>query len=288
MIDFLLNVVLDGLLLGGFYTIISIGLTISFGLLNISNVAHPTFMIMAGYVAYLLNAALGIDPLILTVITFPLFFFVGCVLYSIYNRVIAKRGYEGLMDLVFWFSFLIITEVVILMTLGSDYKSFYSAYMASSIRFLIFTIPFRLLIPFIFAVIIDVILYNIFSRTYFGLGVRALPQNRSSAMLMGYNPNRLELLAFGLSTATAAIGGCLLLMIQPIYPFLDRQFIGRIFAVTVLGGMGSFYGTIIAALIIGVIEAIVSAFFGASWSLCISFAVLLLTLVVSPRGLLRR
>jgi branched-chain amino acid transport system permease protein len=289
LIDLLLNVIVDGILLGGFYTLISMGLAISFGLLKISNVAHATFIVAGGYSAYILSTMFGIDPIIAGAISLPLYFFVGFILYLLYSRTIEERGYEtGLMSLVFWFGFLIVVEVFLLIVFGSDYKSFYSEYMTTSISFLIFKIPMRLLIPFSIALVVDVILYYIFSRTLFGLGVRAIAQNKSSAMLMGYNPTRVNMWAFGISIAIAAFGGSLLLMMQPIQPFMDRQFIGRTFAVVVLGGMGSLYGTVISSVILGITEAIVSAFFGASWSICISFAILLLSLIVRPEGLFRR
>jgi len=289
LIEFILNTLLAGIFLGGFYTLISLGLSISFGLINMSNIAHPTFALVGGYFAYILHTALGIDPIISGVISLPLFFIIGVLLYRAYNVVIEKRGHEkGLISLVFLFSLLILMEVGLLLVLGADWRSVYTPYMVQSIKVGILNVPLRMFIPFVIAVIADIFFYYLFSKTFFGLGVRAIAQNPSAAMLMGYNPLRINMLALGISVASASLGGSLLLMIQPIQPFSDRPFIGRVFAVVVLGGMGSLYGTVVASIILGVVEAVVAAFFGASWSMLMSFAILLVTLILKPEGLFRR
>ena len=289
MIELILNTIVAGILLGGFYTLISLGLSIAFGLINVSNIAHPTFVLAGAYFAYTLYTAFGIDPIISGVISIPLFFIIGVFLYRAYNVLIEKRGHEkGLISLVFLFSLLILIEVVLLMIFGADWRSVYTPYMVQSVKVGMLSIPLRMFIPFVIALVVDIFFYYLFSKTFFGLGVRAIAQNPSAAMLMGYNPLRINMLAFGISLASAALGGSLLIMIQPIYPFSDRAYIGRVFAVVVLGGMGSLYGTIVASIILGLVEAVVAVFLGASWSMLISFAILLLTLLLKPEGLFRR
>jgi branched-chain amino acid transport system permease protein len=126
------------------------------------------------------------------------------------------------------------------------------------------------------------------SKTFFGRAIKAVSQDMLALRLMGADPIRIKDIAFGLAIASASVAGALLIMIGPVEPSVNREYIGRVFAVTVLGGMGSLGGTLIAALILGIAESLTSTFYGPSWSLAVSFGVLLLVLGVRPAGLFGR
>ena len=126
------------------------------------------------------------------------------------------------------------------------------------------------------------------SRTFIGRAVMAVSQDPQALQLMAVDPIRIKRIAFSISMATASMAGAFLIIIQPVIPSSGREYIGRVFAICVLGGLGSLPGTLIAALLIGVIESITSTFYGPSWAPAVSFGLLLLTLAVRPSGLLGR
>jgi len=131
-------------------------------------------------------------------------------------------------------------------------------------------------------------LYAFLARTFYGRAIKAVAQDAFALRLMGADPVRIKAVAFGLAIATASLAGALLIMIGPVEPAMYREYIGRVFAITVLGGMGSIGGTLAAAVILGIAESITSTFFGPSWALAVSFGILLLTLAVRPAGLFGR
>lgn len=148
--------------------------------------------------------------------------------------------------------------------------------------------PFRMLVPFVISVALTLGVYLYMSRTFMGRAIQAVAQDRQALQLMGADPVRIKQWAFGLGIATAAVAGAMLIIIGPVEPSVGRAYIGRAFAIVVLGGMGSIQGMFIAALILGVIESLVSTFFGPSWAPAVSFGVLALTLALRPAGLFGR
>lgn len=126
------------------------------------------------------------------------------------------------------------------------------------------------------------------SRTFIGRAIQAVAQDPQALRLMAANPTHIKRVAFGLSIATASVAGAVLIIIQPIEPSVGRDYIGRIFAIVVLGGLGSLNGTLIAAIILGIAENLTATFYGPSWSPAVSFGILLLTLAVRPSGLFGR
>ena len=126
------------------------------------------------------------------------------------------------------------------------------------------------------------------SRTFTGRAVLAVSQDQLALQLMAVDPIRIKRIAFGVSIAVAALAGAFLIIIQPVEPSVGREYIGRVFAICVLGGMGSMPGTLIAAMLLGVLESITATFYGPSWAPAVSFGVLLLTLAFRPSGLLGR
>jgi len=131
-------------------------------------------------------------------------------------------------------------------------------------------------------------LYLFLGRTFYGRAIMAVSQDRLALQLMGADPVQIKTIAFGIGIAAASLAGALLVTITPVIPSTDRDYIGRMFAITVLGGMGSIGGTLVAAVILGVAESLMSTFFGPSWSLAVSFGILLLALAVRPAGLFGR
>jgi branched-chain amino acid transport system permease protein len=287
-LNLLINAIIAGLLLGMFYAAVSAGISISFGMLDIVNIAHPAFILLGSYIAYILNFELGMDPIVASVVMLPAFYVLGAFVYQIYYASFEKYGQESLRGLAFFFGLLFVTEVVLLLIFGVDYRSVDARYIGSSVSIGTMEFPLRLLVPCLTSLAMFVALEIFMSRTFIGRAVMAVSQDPLALRLMAVNPTRIKRIAFGISIATASLAGACLIIIQPVIPSVGRDYIGRIFAICVLGGLGSLPGTLIAALLLGVIESLTSVYYGPSWAPAVSFGILLLTLAVRPSGLLGR
>jgi len=287
-VELFINAVIAGLLLGGFYAAVTSGISISFGMLDIVNIAHPAFIIVGSYIAYIFNISLGMDPIIVSVVMAPAFYVLGMMVYQIYYLSFEKRGQESLRGLAFFFGVLFVTEVVLILVYGVDYRYVEAVYIGPTLKFGFIDLPLRMLVPCISALVLFAALHLFITRTFTGRAVMAVSQDQGALQLMAADPVRIKRIAFGLSIATAAVAGALLIVIQPIEPSVGREFIGRVFAICVLGGLGSLPGTLIASILLGVVESITATFYGPSWAPAVAFGFLLLTLAFRPSGLLGR
>lgn len=286
--DLLVNAIVTGILLGGFYAAVTVGITIAFGMLDVVNIAHPTFVIMGSFVAYIVNRRLGVDPILAVVALSPLFFLLGAAIYRLYYVAFESRGKRSLQGLAFFFGILFVIEVALLLAFGVDYRLVQTFYIGPNVGFANVDLPLRMVVPFVGSIALVAGLQTFFSRTFFGRAIMAVAQDQFALSLMAVDTVALKQLAFGIAIATAAIAGGFLIVIQPVDPSLGREYIGRVFAICVLGGMGSIPGTVVAAFILGVVETITSTLFGPSWAPAVSFAALLLTLAFRPSGLMGR
>ena len=284
----LTNAVISGLLIGGFYAAVSIGVAISFGMLDIVNIAHPAFILLGSYVAFIGNTVFGIDPILSTIIMLPAFYLLGMAAYQVYYVAFERRDDQSLRGLSFFFGLLFIVEVGLILIFGVDYTSVQAWYVSGNLNLRVIELPWRLLVPFLIGMVMVVGLQIFLSRTFIGRAIQAVAQDQLALRLMAANPARIKRIAFGLSFATAALGGAALIIIQPVEPSIGREYIGRIFAICVLGGLGSFPGMLIAAVTLGIVESLTATFFGPSWAPAVAFGILLLTLAVRPSGILGR
>jgi branched-chain amino acid transport system permease protein len=171
---------------------------------------------------------------------------------------------------------------------GVDYRLVQAAYVGKSIEIAGIGIAYRLLVPCVVGLLMTFALSQFLGRTFYGRAIMAVSQDSAALRLMGANPVRIKTIAFGIGIAAAGLAGALLITIAPVVPSSDRDYIGRMFAITVLGGMGSIGGTLVASLILGLIESLMGTFFGPSWTLAVSFGILLVALAVRPAGLFGR
>jgi branched-chain amino acid transport system permease protein len=287
-LDLLINALVSGLLLGGFYAVVTVGVSISFGMLDIVNIAHPAFIMLGSYSAFLLNGALGMDPILASVVMLPVFYALGSAVYRIYYLAFERRGQESLRGLAFFFGLLFVTEVGLVLVFGVDYRFVQAPYIGPSLHLGFVDLPLRMLVPCLVSLLLLCGLQLYLSRTFIGRAIAAVSQDAEALRLMAADPIRIKRVAFALSIATASIAGALLIVIQPVEPSMGRDYIGRVFAICVLGGMGSFPGTLLGAMLLGVVESITSTFDGPSWSPAVAFGFLLLTLAFRPAGLLGR
>jgi len=300
--DLVVNALIAGLLLGTFYAAVTVGVSISFGMLDIVNIAHPAFVILGSYIAYIASRLTGIDPILASIVMLPAFYALGALVYQVYYASFERYGQEALRGLAFFFGLLFVTEVSLVLLFGVDYRYVEAAYIGPNLcsteigKFAVIQavcslgidMPLRMLVPALVALALFAALQLFLSGTFLGRAIMAVAQDQLALRLMAASPTRIKRIAFAISIATASIAGALLIVIQPVEPSIGREYIGRVFAICVLGGLGSLTGTLIGALLLGIVESFTATFYGPSWAPAVAFGFLLLTLAVRPAGLFGR
>src|SRR5215469_13335008 len=287
-VDLLINAIIAGLLLGGFYAAVTSGISIAFGILDIVNIAHPAFIILGSYIAYIVNSQFGFDPILTSIVTLPAFYALGAVVYQVYYVSFERRGQEALRSLAFFFGLLFITEVVLILVFGVDYRYVSAPYIDKSFTLGLIQLPMRMVVPCVMSLAMLALLQLFLGRTFLGRAVLAVAQDQQALRLMAADPIKIKRIAFAISIATCSLAGAFLIIIQPVEPSIGREYIGRVFAICVLGGLGSLPGTLIGAMLLGIVESLTATFYGPSWAPAVAFGLLLLTLAVRPAGLLGR
>src|SRR5450432_3307324 len=272
----LINAIAAGLLLGGFYAAVTVGVSISFGILDIVNIAHPAFIILGSYIAYFFSAKLGLDPIVTSIVALPAFYALGAAIYQVYYLSFEKHGQDSLRGLAFFFGILFITEVSLILVFRVDYRYVQAAYIETSWHIGVVDLPLLMLAA----------LQLFLTRTFTGRAIMVVSQDQLALQLMAADPIRIKRIAFAISIATASLAGAFLIVIQPVEPSIGREYIGRVFAICVLGGLGSLPGMLLGAVLLGIIESFTATFCGPSWAPAVSFGLLLLTLAFRPAGLM--
>jgi branched-chain amino acid transport system permease protein len=287
--DLLFEAVLFGVLLGCFYAAVSMGLSVSFGLLDVPHVAHPAILVFGSYCTYVV-ASYGLDPIVAGLVLMPPFFLLGMGVYRFYYETFERRGGKeaGVRGLAFFFGLAFIIEIGLILVFGVDQRLVNAPYIGSSLSLGDYRIPYRMLVAFAVALVLTIALTLYLSKTFTGRAIKAVAQDEPALRLMGANPVRIKQWAFGIATAVSALAGAMLIIVGPVEPSLDRVYIGRTFAVVVLAGLGSMTGTLAAGLILGISESIVLMMFGASWAPAVAFGLLLVVLGIRPQGLFGR
>ena len=226
--------------------------------------------------------------MLISIVVLPAFYLLGSAVYQVYYVSFEQRGQDALRGLAFFFGLLFVTEVMLILVFGVDYRYVSASYTDHAYRFGQFSIPMRMLIPCVLSLIMLALLQVFLTRTFTGRAIMAVSQDQLALRLMAADPVRIKRIAFSISIATAAVAGACLIVIQPVEPSVGREYIGRVFAICVLGGLGSLPGTLIAAMLLGIVESITATFYGPSWAPAVSFGFLLLTLAFRPSGLFGR
>ena len=287
--DLLQEALLFGVLLGCFYAAVSIGLSVSFGLLDVPHVAHPAIMVLGSYCTWFVASHTGLDPMLSGALLMPVFFVLGVLLYRFYYETFEKRGTDaGVRGLAFFFGIAFIVEVGLILAFGVDQRSVEASYIGKSLAVGDFRIPLRMIAAFAVALLLTFALTIYLKSTFIGRAIKAVAQDEPALRLMGANPVRIKQWAFGIATGVSALAGAMLIVVSPVEPAIDRVYIGRTFCVVVLAGLGSMTGTLAAGLILGVAESIVLMQFGASWAPAVAFGLLLVVLGIRPQGLFGR
>jgi branched-chain amino acid transport system permease protein len=275
--------VVDGLLIGGIYTLVSIGVTLIFGVVKIVNFAQGEFVMIGMYISYWLASHIGIDPLLSLAISMPALFLVGLALQWLLIRRVLGLGDMPQIFLTFALSLLLINVALLLFT--ADSRTVHTSYTDAAISIGPVRVSVAKLIAFVIAMLLSAALELFLRATDLGKAMRAASQNPEVAMLMGINPNRMFGVAVGLSLALAGAAGSLIMPFYPVSPGVGQAFALMAFVAVVLGTLGNVKGALIAGLMMGIAESLGIQFIGADSGLIAVFALLLLTLAIRPSGL---
>ncbi|HEX8828532.1 MAG TPA: branched-chain amino acid ABC transporter permease [Xanthobacteraceae bacterium] len=283
MLTTVAQAVVNGLLIGGIYALVSIGVTLIFGVVKIVNFAQGEFVMIGMYISYFLATSFGVDPLVSLVFSMPALFVVGILLQHFLIRRVLALGDMPQIFLTFALSLLLVNVALLLFT--ANYRTVQTSYSETALHIGALYIPLAKLIAFAVAMLLSGLLWVFLHATDLGKAMRAAAQNRDVAMLMGINPDRVFCVAVGVALALAGAAGSLLMPFYPAYPLVGQVFVLMAFVAVVLGTLGNVTGALIASLMMGVAESLGIQFVGADSGLIVVFAMLLLTLAVRPNGL---
>ena len=280
----LCQLIINGFLLGGVYAVMASGLSLIFGVARVLQISHSVLIILGCYLSYSLVSYLGLDPIVSLLITMPVMFLVGIVLYRFI--VAPLENAPPVASLLAFFGVILALENAIGIIWSANYNAIHSVYQGKS--FLLFGFAFSVprAIAFLVASLVIFALLVFLKSTETGRAIRAVSQDRETAQVLGVDVDRIFIIVFGLSASLAAVGGSLMGIIYSFYPALHWRWLGVVFSVVVLGGLGQVGGAILAALMIGLAESLASYFIGSSWGPFTAFAILIITLVQRPQGLL--
>jgi branched-chain amino acid transport system permease protein len=283
MLETLAQAVINGLLIGGIYALVSIGVTLIFGVVKIVNFAQGEFVMIGMYLSFFLATQFGIDPVVSLVVTMPVLFVVGVLIQHFLIRRVLGQNDMPQIFLTFALSLLLVNLSLLLFT--ANYRTVHTWYSDEALHFNGLYIPLAKLFAFALAMALSAALWVFLHATDLGKAMRAAAQNREVAMLMGINPNRVFCVALGVALALAGAAGSLLMPFYPAYPLVGQVFVLMAFVAVVLGTLGNILGALVASLMMGVAESLGIQFIGADSGLIVVFLMLLLTLAVRPSGL---
>ncbi|MCL2790260.1 MAG: branched-chain amino acid ABC transporter permease [Desulfobulbus sp.] len=289
-----LQTLIAGVLLGGLYALIGIGMTLIMGVMKIINLAHGELMMVGMYIAFWMFAKYGIDPYLSVVIASPILFFLGIFIQKFLVNPVLKVDSilpENQVILTVGIGMVLANLATILFT--SDYRStpvsyatkawYLSDYWNNAPIELSLSFPWT--VSFVFAVVITGILWFFLSKTDTGKSIRATAQDLDAALLMGVNVKRMRVVTFGLGAGLVGAAGCLFIPIYYLYPSLGGKFTLIAFVITILGGLGSTIGAIFGGLILGIFESMTATYVGMGWAPVGRFLIFVVALIFLPGGM---
>ena len=280
------QVLINALVLGCLYACIAIGFSLVWGVLNVINLIHGSFIVLGAYLAWGLYQALAIPPWYVLLIAAPLFFILGYLLqWLLLNRVITA---PVLVTLTLTFGLDLILNNAMIYYFKADYRKLTLSPPMGSISLFDVVVPVDRLVATGFALALTGVLYLILRRLRVGRAIVAVRLDRDAAVLMGVDVKSIYATAFGLGAALAGCAGVLMALIFPISPLTSSTFLGKAFVVCVLGGLGSVSGALAGGLLLALVESVGATFLGPSHATTLSFALLIVFLIARPQGLLGR
>jgi len=285
-VNVLLQSAASGILIGGVYALVGIGLTIIFGVMRVINFAHGELLMIGMYLTWLIFSSLGIDPFVSIAITIPLMFVFGAIV----QRTLIQRVLNALPQnqILLTIGLGLVLSNLAMLIFTSDYKIITTRYSSSTIHLAGLPLSVPLAISFLITSVITALLYLFLLKTDTGQAIRATAQDRDAAQLMGINVSWMSVLAFGIGTALAGTAGALVSPTYYIFPQVGSAFTLKAFVIVVLGGMGSVLGATLGGIIIGVTESLAAVYISSGMKEVFVYVLFLLVLLFKPSGLLGR
>lgn len=288
MLELALQSIVNGILLGGIYSMMAVGLSLCFGVMRVANSAQAAMAVLGAYLAYWLFDLYGINPFFSIVVSMGVLFAVGLVNYRLLVTRIVNSPSPTLLSFLLLSAVAIIMENGLIMVGGNVYRSIYTSYTASSVEVAGVVFPIIRVAGFALSIAIIVSLFLILKYTYLGKAMRAMAQDRDAASLMGVNVTHIGSITFAIGTSLSGVAGVMMALIYAFYPSIQNLWIAKLYCIVIFGGMGSITGAMLASMILGVVETVVGAFVPTMWTYVTAYAILLLTLSIRPTGLMGR
>jgi branched-chain amino acid transport system permease protein len=281
--------IVSGLLLGGTFVALAIGFSLILGIARVVNLAHPVFALVGAYITFWLLEIFGWNPLFSLVVVIPVLFMFGVGLERTVIRQTAKRTRDiTSASLVLTFGITIIVENLLLVICKATPRLVTTSISGRSLFFSDVAVPLNILVGFAISVVTVAAIYFLLHRTFFGKAARAVWQDREGATLMGINVNAITAVTYGISFAAAGIAGTSMSLIYSIEPSTHWAWINFVFAIVIVGGVGSIKGTAMAGLLVGLIIGIANALIPLTWINLVLFGIIIILLLIRPTGLVRQ
>jgi branched-chain amino acid transport system permease protein len=284
-LTFLAESVISGVLLGGIYALLSVGFGLTWGAMQVLNISHAVFAVLGAYLAYWCFVKGGVDPLLSVPFLAFLLFLLGGAAYRVVIRPVTKARDPMMGSMVVSFGLAIVVENIMSGFWHPDPRILKPSYTGTSLFIGEMVIGKGPLIGFAMAVFAIALLYAFLHHTFTGKAVQATWQNPTGAVLVGINRDRVSVITFGLSIASAGVAGVAMAMIYSFYPSVQNDWTLYVFLLTIVGGVGSIIGTALTGLLIGLIIGVSAAFLPFIWVNILLFALLLIILLFKPEGI---
>ena len=279
--------IVDGILVGGVYALMAVGLTLIFGVLDIINIAQGILVVLGAYLSYSLSGRLGIGLFLGLLVTVPAMFVLGVAIQWAFIRPLRGRERTS-MTLLVTYAMALIIEGVLYRIYGPDDKQLTASYVTSSVHVLGFYLPYIYLLGFGLAVVLVVALYLLLYRTVFGRSIRATMQDQTAARLIGIDTSRVAGLTFGIGVGVTAVGGMMFGATSGGFnPNSGYDLISRLLAIIILGGLGSIAGALVASVFMLTVVSLVDVW-SPTWANAVFYAALVLVLLIRPTGFMGR
>jgi branched-chain amino acid transport system permease protein len=278
--------IIMGILLGGLYALIALGLSLVFGVMKLINVAHGDLVVLSSYIAFGILTIWGIDPILSLVIIMPILFVLGLAI----QKYLMSRAFRISMEapLIIAFGISLILQNMTQIIWSPMSQGLTTSYSVSSFSFGGVIIPITYLFDFIAALVVMLLLQQFLRRTYLGKAVVAASQSERGAQLKGINTTRVRIFAFAIAMAIAAVAGVFLGLTFPFTPTSGVSFLIIAFGVIIIGGLGSMLGTFIGGLVLGLAQTLGGYFFGGAIQMLSAYLIVLIVLAVRPQGIFGR
>ena len=278
--------IVDGILVGGVYALMAVGLTLIFGVLDIINIAQGVMVILGAYLSYELAARLHIDLFLGLLVTVPAMFVIGVVIQWAFIRPLRGRERTS-MTLLVSYAVALIIEGLLYEFFGANSRQLNASYVTSSVHVFGFYLSYIYLYGFVLALVLVAALFTLLYRTKFGRSVRATMQDATAARLIGINISRVAAITYGIGVAVTAAGGMVFGATNAFNPNSGYDLISRLLAIIVLGGLGSIGGALAASIFMITLESVVDIW-QPTWAIVVFYAALVLVLLIRPAGLFGR